>query len=52
MALVQLGGAQIWCVLQLAPAAQSLLELQVFPTTVQLPAMQLLPELQSAEREH
>jgi len=52
MALVQLGGAQTWWVLQLAPEAQSLVELQAFPTTVQLPVMQLLPWLQSAEREH
>jgi hypothetical protein len=52
MALVQLGGAQTWCVLQLAPEAQSVFRVQAFPTTVQVPVMQLLPRLQSAEREH
>ena len=52
MALVQLGGAQTWCVLQLAPAAQALLLLQGLPTATHWPLMQLLPASQSAEREH
>ena len=52
MALVQLGGAQTWCSLQLAPRAQSLLLVQGLPTGVQMAAMQLLPASQSPEREH
>ena len=52
MALVQLGGAQTWCVLQLAPAAQALSLLQGLPTATHWPLMQLLPASQSAEREH
>jgi len=34
IALVQLGGAQTWCVLQLAPDAQLPLLVQVLPTGV------------------
>jgi|SRR5215813_13738646 len=52
IALVQLGGAQTWCVLQLAPGAQALLLLQGLPTGVHWPEMQLLPASQSADREH
>jgi hypothetical protein len=52
MALVQLGGAQTLCSLQLAPGAQSLLPLQWLPTGTQLELMQLLPASQSPEREH
>jgi len=50
IALVQLGGAQTWCVLQLAPDAQLPLLVQVLPTGVHWPEMQLLPASQSAER--
>ena len=52
MALVQLGGAQTLCSLQLAPRAQSWLRWQGFPTGVHWDAMQLLPASQSPEREH
>jgi hypothetical protein len=52
MALVQLGGAQTLCSLQLEPVAQSLLPLQWLPTGTQLELMQLLPASQSPEREH
>ena len=52
MALVQLGGAQTLCSLQLAPGEQSLLPLQWLPTGTQLALMQLLPASQSPEREH
>jgi len=52
MALVQLGGAQTLCSLQLAPRAQSWLRWQGLPTGVQVEAMQLLPASQSPEREH
>jgi hypothetical protein len=52
MALVQLGGAQTLCSLQLAPRAQSLLAVQGLPTGVQAELMQLLPASQSPEREH
>jgi hypothetical protein len=52
IALVQLGGAQTWCVLQLAPGAQALLLVQGLPTGVHWPLMQLLPASHSAEREH
>ena len=52
MALVQLGGAQTWWLLQLAPEAQPLLLVQGLPTGVQVPLMQLLPASHSAEREH
>ena len=52
MALVQLGGAQTSCSLQVAPRAQSPLPWQWLPTGVQTEAMQLLPASQSPEREH
>jgi hypothetical protein len=52
MALVQLGGAQTLCSLQLAPGEQSRLPLQWLPTGTQLELMQLLPASQSPEREH
>jgi len=52
MALVQLGGAQTWWLLQLAPVAQSRVLLQWLPTGTQDEAMQLLPASQSPEREH
>jgi hypothetical protein len=52
MALVQLGGAQTLCSLQLAPRAQSRFAVQGLPTGVQTEAMQLLPASQSPEREH
>ena len=52
MALVQLGGAQTSCSLQVAPRAQSRLPWQGLPTGVQTEAMQLLPASQSPEREH
>ena len=52
MALVQLGGAQMSCSLQVAPRAQSWFFWQGLPTGVQTEAMQLLPASQSPEREH
>ena len=52
MALVQLGGAQTLCSLQLAPRAQSRLPVQGLPTGTQVESMQLLPASQSPEREH
>jgi hypothetical protein len=52
MALVQLGGAQTSCSLQVAPRAQSWFFWHGLPTGVQTEAMQLLPASQSPEREH
>jgi hypothetical protein len=51
-ALVQLGGAQTSCSLQVAPLAQSRLLEQWLPTGVQRELMQLFPASQSPEREH
>ncbi len=52
MALVQLGGAQTWWLLQLAPGAHAWLLVHGLPTGVHLALMQLLPASQSPEREH
>ena len=52
MALVQLGGAQTLCSLQIAPRAQSWFRWHGLPTGVHWFAMQLLPASQSPEREH